>query len=75
MHQASSMALVVKLARLRFIRERKALTQRELARRAGVSHVTIARIETGQDDPYPTTVRKLATALGVEPEELMEPQA
>jgi transcriptional regulator with XRE-family HTH domain len=64
---------VVKLTRLRAIRERKALSQRELAAKAGVSPVTVARIETGQDEPYPSTVRKLAAALGVEPAELMDP--
>ena len=72
---SNSMPTVVKLSRLRSVRERKALTQRELATRAGVSHVTIAHIETGQTEPYPTTVRKIALALGVEPHELMEPES
>jgi transcriptional regulator with XRE-family HTH domain len=35
--------------------------------------VTIARLEGGKDQPVATTVRKLADALGVDPEELMEP--
>ena len=56
-----------------FIRERKALTQRELAEKAGVNRVTITRIENGYDQPFPTTVRKLADALGVRPEDRMEP--
>ena len=75
---------VVKLTRLKPIRERKALTQEELAKRTrelakkgepGVSRVTIARLETGVDEPRPSTTRKLAQALGVEPEDLMEPLA
>jgi transcriptional regulator with XRE-family HTH domain len=64
---------MVGLSRLRLVRQRKALTQQQLAERAGVNRVTIARLEGGQDDPFPTTVRKLADALGVVPEELMEP--
>jgi transcriptional regulator with XRE-family HTH domain len=63
---------MVSLTRLRMVRERRALTQQQLAERAGVNRVTIARLERGRDDPFPTTVRKLADALGVEPEELME---
>lgn len=66
---------MVKLARLKATRERKALTQQELAQKAGVNRVTIARLESGVDQPFPATVRKLADALGVGPEELMEPQA
>ncbi len=62
---------MVKAARLRVVRETKALTQRELAERAGVAHGTVARIETGHD-ANPPTIRKLAAALGVEPSELMD---
>lgn len=64
---------MVTLPRLRIFRERKALSQRELADLAGMTHTQISRIETGLSKPYPTTVRKLAHALGVEPFELMEP--
>jgi transcriptional regulator with XRE-family HTH domain len=64
---------MVKLTRLKDVRQRKALTQQQLAERAGVNRVTIARIETGKDEPFPTTLRKVADALGVEPEELLEP--
>jgi transcriptional regulator with XRE-family HTH domain len=66
---------VVRLTRLRTLRLRRALTQQQLAEKAGVSRPTIARLEAGLDDPYPTTVRKLADALGVEPDALMEPLA
>ena len=65
---------MVKLTRLRGIRERAALTQRELAERAGVNYVQISRIERGDVEPYPSTVRKLAQALGVTPSDLMEPE-
>jgi len=65
---------MVKLTRLRAVRERAALTQRELAAKAGVTYVQISRIERGAAEPYPGTVRKLATALGVAPTDLMEPE-
>jgi transcriptional regulator with XRE-family HTH domain len=67
-----SFAGVVKLAKLKRARERAALSQEELAKKAGVSRVTVARVEACLDDPQPRTVRKLAAALGVEPEALME---
>lgn len=65
------MCQLVKLAQLKVVRERRALTQQQLAERAGINRVTIARLEGGHDQPFPTTVRKLADALGVEPAELM----
>ncbi len=52
--------------RLRYWRDYRALTLRELAAQAGVAYRTVWRAENG----YPTearTVRKLAEALGVEP--------
>ena len=64
---------MVKLVRLKLVRQRKALTQQQLAERAGVNRVTIVRLEGGEDQPFPTTVRKLADALGVDPEDLMQP--
>ncbi len=64
----------MKLTRLRTVRERAALTQRELAAKSGVNYVQISRIEQGDVEPRPGTVRKLATALGVAPVELMEPE-
>ena len=66
---------MAKLARLKDVRQRKALTQQQLAEKAGVNRVTIARIEGGKDEPFPTTLRKVADALGVEPEELLAPAA
>jgi transcriptional regulator with XRE-family HTH domain len=58
---------------LRPLRERKALTQRELADQAGVTQSTIQRLETGLQEARPTTLRKLAKALGVKPSDLMDP--
>jgi len=58
---------------LRSWRRRQALTQHDLAARSGVSQVTIARAETGHA-VRPTTVRRLAAALGVAPHELQGDQ-
>ncbi|MDD5701402.1 MAG: helix-turn-helix transcriptional regulator [Dehalococcoidales bacterium] len=55
------------MPRLKVIRERKFLSQRELAVKSGVHYVTIARIETGFVKPRFSTIRKLARALGVRP--------
>jgi transcriptional regulator with XRE-family HTH domain len=46
----------------------------ELAELAGVSRQTVVKVEGGLE-PRPTTVRKLAKALGVEQADLMEPAA
>lgn len=56
--------------RLRHYRERRALSQRELARLADVGHITIARLEMGQHQARSTTLLKLAAALGVKPASL-----
>jgi len=59
---------------VRRLRELRALSQRELAARANLSVTTVNRIELGQRKPMPRTVRKLAEALGVTPEELLAEQ-
>lgn len=64
---------LVTLPGLRRLRLFAALSQRELARRAGVSPATIGRIEDGEQ-AHPSTVRKLADALGCQPRELIEPE-
>jgi transcriptional regulator with XRE-family HTH domain len=56
--------------RLRDLREHEALTQQELADRAGLTINAISRIEQGKASARLTTVRKLANALGVHPSEL-----
>lgn len=56
---------------LRQVREKKLLSQGELAKLAGVSRAQINRIEAGSADPRMSTVRKLIAALGVEPSELI----
>ncbi len=58
-------------AQLREARERALLTQEELAARAGVQPFTISRIETNKVEPRFRTIRKLASALGMEPQNLI----
>jgi transcriptional regulator with XRE-family HTH domain len=58
--------------RLRRLRRERALSQRDLARAAGVGLDAVNRIETGRRDALPVTLRKLADALGVEPRNLMK---
>jgi transcriptional regulator with XRE-family HTH domain len=54
--------------RLEQARKRRVMSQEELATAAGVPVVTISRIENGHTEaPRPSTTRKLAAALGVEP--------
>lgn len=62
----------MRLSQLKALRERALLTQAGLAAKAGVSEVTINRIEADRHDPRFSTIRKLAVALGVPPEELSE---
>lgn len=51
--------------RLRAIRERRGMSQYELASRSGVHRVTIARIELGDHLPAWDILCTLADALGV----------
>ncbi len=52
-------------------RRRRGLTQRQLGDLAGVAHTTVQRLESLSRGAYPQTLRKLAVALGVEPEALI----
>jgi transcriptional regulator with XRE-family HTH domain len=58
--------------RLRDLRKRKLLTQEQLADCSGVGIATIVRVERNQVEPRGSTIRKLAEALNVEPEELVK---
>ena len=62
----------VLVPRLRTLRNWLALSQDDLAEKAGVGRTTIARGERGLPI-RPSSVRKLATALGVTPRELQRP--
>ena len=53
-------------------RRERPLSIRELAEAAGVSTRTVLLVEHGEQVPRPATVRKLAAALGVEPNQVRE---
>jgi transcriptional regulator with XRE-family HTH domain len=58
--------------KLRELRDRKVLSQVGLAERSGVDQRTIGSLERGDyGSARPSTIRKLAEALGVEPGELL----
>ncbi len=57
-------------ARVRAVREGRALTQQEVAERSGLGPEQISRIENGRRRPRAKTLRKLAEALGVAVEKL-----
>jgi transcriptional regulator with XRE-family HTH domain len=57
----------VDLPHLRGLRQRAVLSQEQLAERSGVARDTISKLETGRRKAYPTTIRKLAAGLEVEP--------
>jgi transcriptional regulator with XRE-family HTH domain len=59
---------------LRLIREKKALSRKDLAGSSGVNESTIYRAECGQTKLRPSTVRKLAQALNIEIDELTSRQ-
>jgi transcriptional regulator with XRE-family HTH domain len=52
-------------------RRRRGLTQRQLGELAGVAHTTVQQLESLKRGADPQTMQKLATALGVAPEELL----
>ena len=58
--------------KIRRLRDARALTQQELAARAGITVAALSRIERNNAEPRPTTRRKLAKALEVDPAELVE---
>lgn len=60
--------------RLKQIRENQAFSRKDLAGRADVHESTIYRAEFGRTKLRPSTIRKLARALGVEPDELTSEQ-
>ena len=53
-------------------RRRRGLTQRQLGKLAGVAHTTVQQLESLRRGAYPQTLRKLAAALGVAPEDLLQ---
>ena len=57
--------------RLQRLKRDAGLTQETLAAKSGVSRVTIARLEAGEQDPHYETLLALARGLGVSLETLL----
>lgn len=64
-----------KIARLAEVRRDKGMSQQALATASGVHRVTIARFETGKASPNVQTMAKLAAALGVTIDEIVDRKA
>ena len=58
--------------KLRTLRDEHFLSHRELANRAGVSPTTVLNLEAGKGEAQRRTIRKVAEALGVEPQQLVK---
>lgn len=59
------------LSHLRDFRQRAVLSQEQLAEKSGVARDTISKLESGHRQAYPTTIRKLAAGLEIEPQILV----
>jgi transcriptional regulator with XRE-family HTH domain len=59
------------LPHLRNLRRRAVMSQEVLAEKSGVARDTISKLETGHRRAYPSTIRKLAAGLDVEPRMLL----
>jgi transcriptional regulator with XRE-family HTH domain len=58
------------MATLKEMRIKKIMSQADLSRESGVTTSAICRLEQGQSKPRFVTIRKLAKALGVEPDSI-----
>jgi transcriptional regulator with XRE-family HTH domain len=67
------MAPIERIAmRIKALRDKRQMSQEDLAERAGISRGYLARLETGRHDPTITTLEKLAKALHVKVTELLQ---
>ena len=51
---------------IRTARERKGLSQTEVAKKASITRNTVARIERGEQEPTFATVKKIAKVLDID---------
>ena len=56
--------------RIKTIRKRRDMTQKQLAAAAGLAEITIQTYETGKYKPGIDSIKKLASALSVDPSEI-----
>ena len=64
-HKKGSISAYSLPERIQYLRERRKLTQSQLAKMASVSQSTIAQIERGKKDPSISTLKSIAKALDV----------
>jgi transcriptional regulator with XRE-family HTH domain len=57
---------------LKRIRNKKAITQGDIARSLGVSRGFVSNIENGKTNPTLATIARLANAIGVTSDELLK---
>lgn len=57
---------------IKALREKRGMTQEQVAYGAGLSVGTLSRIERGKSDPLWSTVERIAEVLGVGLEEVVE---
>ncbi len=60
-------------ANLRYVRQRRSLTQEKLAKLCGLPRSTVAQLETGTCNPTLSVLARLAMALRLSIEELLSP--
>ncbi|MBW2461975.1 MAG: helix-turn-helix transcriptional regulator [Deltaproteobacteria bacterium] len=58
---------------VKYVRERRNMTQAQLAKKSGVPRSTVANLETGAANPTLSVLHRVATALGLSVEELLSP--
>jgi len=58
--------------KLRAARERRFMTQQQLADKAGTSKANISRLESGDQNARMSTILRLAAALEISPEDLVD---
>lgn len=63
--------LILRIDRMREMRERLGWSQRELSRRCGLNETLINRYESGMSDPSATNVKLIAEALGISADYLL----
>ena len=71
-HEVVKMSTLGGMSLIRAWREHLGLTQGEVALRMGITQPAYAKIESGKTQPRIATCKRLATALGVEWEQLTE---
>ena len=71
-HEVVKMSTLGGMPLIRAWREHLGLTQEEVARRMDITQPAYAKIESGKTQPRMATCKRLAAAMGVEWEQLME---